>query len=216
MFEFFIAEQNMLFAVLLTIVGIFFIIEIIGFLFIGLDISGSIDGLFPDIDLSIDTDIDAGAVSKILGWLKYKEIPLILAFFILIGFFSIFSYIIQYVCLQKIGHLLSWWLPSLISIMPSIFLTRVLSGILGKILVQEDIWLVSEKDLIGKSGNITLGTATNTLPAEAKITDQFGKIHYIRVSPMDKDKEYSQGTSIITVSLEGNVYRVIEDEDPML
>ena len=82
MIEFYTADQNMLFAVLFSIVIIFFVIELLGLLFVGLDIAGLVDSIFPDIDLSIDADVDAGAVSKILGWLKYKEIPLILALFI--------------------------------------------------------------------------------------------------------------------------------------
>ena len=213
MIEFYTADQNMLFAVLFSIVIIFFVIELLGLLFVGLDIAGLVDSIFPDIDLSIDVDVDAGAVSKILGWLKYKEIPLILALFMLMFFFTIIGYMIQWVCLQQLGNLLSWWVPSLISIVPSILLTRVFSGVLGKILSQEDTWTLSDQDLVGKLGIITLGTATVDLPASAKVIDQHDKTHYIRVSPLDKDKEYPQGTHIITVRLDGNIYRVIEDDD---
>jgi hypothetical protein len=113
-------------------------------------------------------------------------------------------------------YLSPWWVPSLVSIVPSIFFTRAITGILGKVLNQEDKWLVSKEDLVGKSGIITLGTATAALPAEAKIIDQHEKPHYIRVSPFDKDKEYPKGTYIITVRLDGNVYKVIKNDDPVL
>jgi hypothetical protein len=214
MVEFLTADQNMFFAVILTIVGIFFVIELLGILIAGFDIAGIIDGIFPDIDIP-DIEVDAGAVSKILGWLKYKEVPLILTLFILMGSLSIFGYTIQYVCYQSSSHLLSWWIPTLIALIPSLFITKISTNLIGKIITQEDKWVLNKEDLVGRCGVITTGTAKEGLAAEAKIIGPHGKHHYIRVIPQDINLTFPEKTHIITVRMEGDIYRVIKDKNPI-
>lgn len=217
MLEFFIADQNMLFAVILAIVGIFAAIELIGMTFAGLDIAGLIDGIFPDIDidLDIDADVDAGIAARVFGWLKYKEVPLIVALFIMMGSISIIGYTIQYIYWKPFGSYLSWWIPTLISLIPAIFITRYSTMLIGKFLTQTHSTAVSTDDLVGKLGYIIIGTAKKDTPAEAKVFDEYGHDHYIRVIPKDENKEFTKGTNIITVRRCNNIYEAIEDTDPI-
>ena len=219
MLEFLTAPQNTLFATIIVVVAIFFIIEFLGVVFAGLDLAGLIDGIFPDIDLPDldvpDADVDAGAFARILGWFSYKKVPMVITLFLLAGSLSLIGYIIQYICYKSTGKLFPWWIPTSISVVPSFLFAKISATAIGKILIQEDKWVLKKEELVGKCGIITTGTATAKLPAEAKVQGPRGKHHYIRVRPKDEGVSYPKGTHIITIRLENNVYLCIEDDSPV-
>ena len=56
---------------------------------------------------------------------------------------------------------------------------------------------------------ITQGTAARGKPAEAKIKDRHGNIHYVRVEPLDDDAVFPKGSDVRLIRKRGNKFYVI-------
>ena len=50
--------------------------------------------------------------------------------------------------------------------------------------------------MIGRTALIILGQAKINFPAQAKVKDQFGQMHYVMVEP-EQDETFQQGQSVI-------------------
>jgi hypothetical protein len=58
----------------------------------------------------------------------------------------------------------------------------------------------------GYRGVISQGTAIRGKPAEAKIKDRHGNIHYLRVEPFADEAVYSQGSEVMIVRKLGDKF----------
>ena len=56
---------------------------------------------------------------------------------------------------------------------------------------------------------ITQGAASRGKPAEAKIKDRFGNIHYLRVEPLADDAIFAQGSDVTLIRKRGDKFFVI-------
>jgi hypothetical protein len=61
----------------------------------------------------------------------------------------------------------------------------------------------------GHHGTITQGTAARGKPAEAKIKDRHGNMHYLRVEPLDDDGIFPQGSDVTLIRKRGDRFFVI-------
>jgi hypothetical protein len=75
---------------------------------------------------------------------------------------------------------------------------------------------VSELSLIGRAGIIVRGTATQSLAAEAKVRDAYGRAHYVLVEPDFADQSFAEGSDVLLVKKVGVRYRCIRNPHPEL
>ena len=68
---------------------------------------------------------------------------------------------------------------------------------------------VRARHLGGYHGTITQGTASRGKPAEVKIKDRHGNIHYLRVEPLHDDDSFVQGTDVTLIRKRGDKFFVI-------
>ncbi|MCF6235480.1 MAG: YqiJ family protein [Gammaproteobacteria bacterium] len=75
---------------------------------------------------------------------------------------------------------------------------------------------VSEETFIGRVAKITLGKAEISSPAQAKLKDEHGQIHYIMVEPDMQNEIFETGRLVILVSRVGAIFKAIPNDKSVL
>ncbi len=73
-------------------------------------------------------------------------------------------------------------------------LVRYSAMIIAKILPQDETTAIYSEELIGRT--VVLGKAKINLPAQPKVQDQLGQMHYVLVKP-EQDEIFTQGQSVV-------------------
>ena len=94
----------------------------------------------------------------------------------------------------------------------NLFVVRYVSMVLKRILPTDETYAIENKELIGLKAEIVIGTAKLNFPAQAKVKDQHGTMHYIMVVPQS-DVEYKQGDTVILADLHDNQFVVIDEKE---
>ena len=179
-----------------------------------------------DLDADLDPDIDTGfggasghaesmevgsanALSKLLGWLQVGRVPLLA---LLVAFLTVFG--LSGLLVQAFARgLVGFPLPSLLAVVPAFLIalpgTRVAGRVMARMIPKDETSAVSRKTFIGRVATITLGTAARGQPAEARLTDEYGQNHYVRVEPDDKSETFAKGEQVLLVSRRASVFRAI-------
>lgn len=189
------------------------VIEIIG-LFVGLS---SLTHL-PDIDLNSDIHLDSAAhgLDGFLNWLHIGRAPLlILLVFFLLGF-GLSGVLLQQLSQTLLGTVTHGALVAIPSVI--IGLTQMNWGgrFVHRFLPKDETESVSSESFIGKTVTITVGEAHLNDPAEAKLSDAFGQIHYVMVEPDDDSYYFKQGDTALIIRQQGAIYRVVPNINYLL
>lgn len=228
MIETFFSPATAPFAVAICLMVMLAAVELIGAL-MGMPASAMLDSLLPEIEADVDLDIEMdyaggpldadapggpntlspGPMSQILGWLCIGRVPVLVLLIVFLTAFGLTGFVIQGVVAQIFGATL----PALIAVLPAFFAailaTRVCGLGLAKIMPKEQTEAVSQKQFIGKVATILRGEARKGSPAEAKLTDSFGRTHYLLIEPDDQLGSFPQGSDVIVVKQSGSIYQAI-------
>ena len=68
---------------------------------------------------------------------------------------------------------------------------------------------IRARHLGGCHGTVTQGTASRGKPAEVKIKDRHGNIHYMRVEPLHDEETFVQGSDVTLIRKRGDRFFVI-------
>ena len=93
--------------------------------------------------------------------------------------------------------------------MPALAITRVIANWVALIMPKTETTAVRARHLGGYRGTITQGTASRGKPAEVKIKDRHGNIHYLRVEPLHDDDSFAQGADVTLIRKRGDKFFVI-------
>ncbi|MCD8522799.1 MAG: YqiJ family protein [Saccharospirillaceae bacterium] len=212
--EFLFSDGNYPFAVALVLMLIIAVLEGV-LVVIGLGLSQFIDGLLPDVDLSADGEVPNMGLSRFLAWLRIGQVPVLIILVLLLMFFGLSGVLLQSLLMSAFGFML----PALVAVVPALAialpLTRLLTGLLGKVLLKDETEAVSSASFIGQVATITLGEARQGSPAEARFRDHFGTTHYLMVEP-DTDEIYRAGENVLLVQQRGAVYQCIRPDNKHL
>jgi len=219
MIELIAAPPNLPFSVALALMLAIALLEGVGTLF-GLGLSSFIDSLLPEIDVDFDADFDADgapmALSRLLGWLRFGQIPALIWLVVFLTCFGLIGLLLQALVVESFGSLMPGLLASSVAAAASLPAVRIFGGGLAKILPKDETDAVSDTTFIGRVAVITLGTARQGSPAEARLQDQFGQAHYVMVEPDLADESFSQGDQVLLVKKAGAVFRVIRNSSANL
>ncbi len=228
MIDVLLAPEALPFSIALAVVAGLFILEILGSL-----LGGTILGLGgegPDIDIDADfdfsadididpADLDVSAAAGIgdapttpaglLGWLGARDVPFLIWFVSFLTLFGLSGLIVQSMAIRTIDAPLPTWLAIAISLVPAITVTRIIANWVALIMPKTETSAMRTRFLGGHRGTITQGTAMRGKPAEVKIKDRHGNIHYLRVEPLDDDGTFPEGSDVTLIRKRGDKFFVI-------
>lgn len=194
-----IHPSNIVFSVSLLLCLCIGVLELILLMFGGS--SSFIDQFLPD---SL-TDVDHADVSmdhadnlftQFLEWLYLGKVPLLVWLIIFLTVYSLTGLIIQDVFFNFTEHYLSAWIIVPACLFLCMPLVRVAAKLISKIIPKDETTAIHSEDLIGRTAKIILGEAKPNSPAQAKVKDQFGQMHYVLVEP-ELDVVFTQGQDVI-------------------
>ncbi|AQQ66290.1 hypothetical protein Mag101_00460 [Microbulbifer agarilyticus] len=206
---FFLQDGNQLFTGALVLMLMIAVLEG-AMLLIGVGISDMLDNLLPDMDVDLDApDTEAGGVlTKVLGWLRFGEVPALILLVAFLVSFGVTGLLIQMFSESLLGLLIPGWLLTIPVFLLALPQVRFVGNLLRRFAVGDETEAVGRKSFIGRVAVITIGEAASGSPAEARFSDEFGTTHYVMVEP-DNGETFSQGEQVLLVEERGANFRVI-------
>lgn len=196
--DFFLQSGNIPFSIALaTLLGIG-LLEL-GSIFVGYSLSHLLD--HSHIDHDVDTDVDHLTIfAKFIGWLRYKNTPLIVLIISFLAEFSLIGLSIQFILSQNF----KFTLPGYLAVIPALLITfpllRLTSMILNKIIIKDETTAVDTESFKGQYAVIVLGTAERGSPTQAKLVDIYGQSHYIMVEPFQDNMKIEQYQKVLLLN----------------
>ena len=154
-------------------------------------------------------EIGAGTAS-LSAWLGIGQVPLAIWVASLLTAFGLSGFILQTALNGAFGFTLAAPIAAALAAVPALGFTRHLSGFLGHIIPKTETSAVSLRGMGGQHGIITQGTAARGKPAEAKVKDRHGNMHYLRVEPYEDDETLPQGTEVYVIRQRDGTFRAME------
>ena len=141
---------------------------------------------------------DAGS-SGALAWLGMGKAPFVLWFAALLMGFGLAGFLL----VNLVQNALEWAVPIWISLPPSAFIgvwfASRFAATFAWMLPKTETTALPRSRLARRKGVISQGTAKRGSPAEVRITDYYGNLHYIRAEPLRDDVELIQGTDVLVL-----------------
>jgi len=210
------ADQNSIFTMALVLMGMIAILEGASTV-IGMGISELLESMLPNVEFDVATpDAPQSVLSKLLGWINFGKVPLLIIMVCFLSAFGVVGYLLQYFT----QGLTSVLLPQLIAV-PIAFViampfVRLFTSMLEKIMPRDESSALKEESFVGAMVTITLGTAKKGSPAEAKLTDVHGQTHYFMVQPEDEEEQFEQGSSVLLLRPSSNGFYAIKNTNTSL
>ena len=178
-----------------------------------LDADFSAEGDFDADALEADNPAPATSSGGIASWLGFGEVPFILWAAGMLTAFGITGYSIQLVTMNILGATLPAAGAAALALLPSLRIGRWVARSLGKAIPKTESTAISRRSLGGRRGVIAQGTASRGRPAQARVRDGHGNLHYVRVEPVDDDATLPQGTEVLIRDGRGPVLLAFSIDD---
>ncbi|MEM7057713.1 MAG: OB-fold-containig protein [Pseudomonadota bacterium] len=158
--------------------------------------AGDIDGA--DLDAEGGDAIEGPATGGgIAAWLGFGRVPFILWLAGLLTAFGLVGYGIQAAASSALGTLMPWWGAAALAALPALRLGGWFADTLGRMIPKTETTAVRLRSLGDRRGVIAQGTARRGMPAQARVKDGHGNMHYVRVEPADEGVEIPEGTEVL-------------------
>lgn len=228
MIEFFLASENLPFSCSLAVMLAIALLEGVATL-VGAGFSQFLDSMIPDLDIDADVDVDMdmdmdadadfspqNTMTRFLGWLRVGQVPVLILLVIFLTAFGLIGLGVQSIAAKAFGGLMPGLLASIPALLLAMPVVRGLGGILGRFMPKDETEAVTESSFIGRVAVITLGRAVKGKPAEAKLKDKFGQVHYVMVEPDVATEVLEQGAQVLLVNQAGPAFTAIKNPNPAL
>lgn len=149
----------------------------------------------------------------IAAWLGFGQVPFILWLAGLLTAFGLVGYILQFASTSFLGTQLPWWGATALAALPALRLGGWFARTLGRIVPKTETTAINRRSLGDRRGIISQGTAKRGMPAQARVRDGHGNLHYVRVEPVDDGVEIPQGTEVLIRGGRGAVLKAIPIDD---
>lgn len=228
MLDAFFDPNSLPFAVALAVTAGLFALELVSALLgasiLGVGSDGPDIDMDADFDLTADLDLDAGfdadldldsdgiadaGPSGFWGLIGARDVPFLIWLVSFLTMFGLMGLVVQSVAASILGGALPVGLACAIVIVPAIAVTRVIANWVALIMPKTETSAMRTRFLGGHRGTITQGTAQRNKPAEAKIRDRHGNMHYLRVEPLEDDGVFPQGSDVTLIRKRGDKFFVI-------
>ncbi len=182
----------------------------------GLDVDVGLDaeaGFEVDVDGADPLAGESAGVSGVLSWLGLSDAPFAIWLAGFLTAFGLSGYALQGVLNAIVGAPLPALLASAVALPVGLAIAARFARLIGRLMPKLETTAISSRSYGGRRGIITVGTARRGNPAQARLTDGHGNIHYTMVEPMKDDDAFPQGTEIATIRLADGSLRAIRIDD---
>ena len=213
------ASENLPFTVALAVMFGIALLEGITTVF-GAGFSAVLDTLIPD--MNVDFDLDGSeiraphGVTRLLGWLRVGQVPILMLLVIFLTSFGLLGLVLQSVTHKLVGFYVPGWLASIPALVLATPMVRVCGGLLERFMPKDETEAVSEESFVGRVALITLGTAEKGSPAQARLKDKFGQAHYVMVEPETDKEVFEQGQQVLLIKKESAKFLAIKNTKDIL
>tara|TARA_R110001606_G_scaffold299219_1_gene446981 strand:+ start:1196 stop:1819 length:624 start_codon:yes stop_codon:yes gene_type:complete len=195
--EFWLADENIVFAAALVLMIALGLLQLIGF------------GGF-DSDIDMDADVDGtGVAGGLLSFLGWGRLPFMILLVLFLMIFGLTGFAGQQFVQSLTGGLLPPFLAVTGALLVALPVTGLLSKPLARILPGDETTAVSIDDLTGRRAIIDIGTARPGYPARAKVKDRHGHGHALMVEPDNEDGIFVTGEEVLLVRREGDIFKAV-------
>ncbi len=231
--DFFMAEGNGPFLVAMAVALFIAIIEVVSTV-LGLGLSDLIDDLLPDMDvdagvdvdldadLDVDTDVDIdgldsepGIAAQALGWLNVGRVPFLILLLLFLMLFAVGGYLVQSLAQSLFGFLLPSILLAPAMLVPVIPMLRLSTKAIGAMIPREETYAVGDESLVGRVATVSLGPITADNPGKAKVLDQHGNVHFVRVRAAKAGRQFDINARVLLVGHQGALFDAIEPPETL-
>ena len=197
MIEFLVNDSNYWFSLALAIMLGLLLLELLTML-LGASLSGMVDSAMPDVDLNTSPSVDTvSLINKVLGWFYVDKTPSLITLIIFLSTFGLLGLLTQTITINIFQALIPTWIVAPTILLLSLPITKVLRRLFSLLIPTEETSAVSTDSFVGNLAIISQGTARVGLAAEAKLKDEHGQTHYVRVEPEKIQDEFPKGTEVI-------------------
>jgi membrane protein implicated in regulation of membrane protease activity len=212
----------------LVLVGLC-LIEVVSLLF-GHSLSGAVDHMLglDHADVDAHAEIPHGSVldlhadsphgnlfGSFYDWLNAGRVPLLILLMAGLGTFSVVGLALQIVAMH-LAQPLPTLVAALLAFLAVIPTTRSVSRVLARFLPRDESYAVDERDLIGRTGVVTLGPVDAASAGRAKVLDAYGNVHFPRVRSARDGLVIPQGAKVLVVDRVGSELTVVPAEERLL
>ncbi len=117
---------------------------------------------------------------------------------LLLGF-GVSGLVVQAGAGALLGGPLPGWLASLPALVGGWAVARGFGGVFARLIPADETQSVSEKHLGRRAGVVTQGMAERGRPAEVRVTDRHGNVHYLRAEPLQDGVRIPQGSRVLVL-----------------
>ena len=158
------------------------------------------------VHLDVHADVDGGG--DLLGWLGVGRVPLLMLLVVFLALFGLAG-----LAIQQFAGPLPLWIAVPGAAAAALPLTGLGARGLARIMPGDETTAIGLDDLAGRRGTITIGTARRGSPAQARVADVHGQVHYVMVEPYDDDHSIGQGETVRLDRRDGNIFIAVARTD---
>jgi membrane protein implicated in regulation of membrane protease activity len=155
-----------------------------------------------------------GPFSAMLDWINIGRVPFLVLLMVLLAAFAAVGIFIQTIAASLLMPL-PWPAAVAVAVAAALPATRASSRFVARMLPRDETYSTSEGELVGLTGEVTLGPARVGVVAKARFRDRHGNTHFTRVEPFEAADTIEQGAIVLAVELRGRVLAVTR-ADPAL
>jgi hypothetical protein len=172
------------------------------------DLDIDLDGLDIDPgDLELadlgDADVEAPDGAETAGglaaWLGFGRMPALIWLASVLMAFGLSGLTLQIAAVNLFGAPAPWVLMAVPALAAAVWFARAFGALFARLLPKTETEALSERHLGRRMGVVTQGTAARGRPAEVRVTDRFGNMHYLRAEPLRDTAEIPQGTEVMVL-----------------
>ncbi len=143
-----------------------------------------------------------------LDWLNLGKVPLLILLMLLLGLFAAGGMVLQAVAEPLIGLVPK--LPAALAAgVFALLTTGAASRLIARIMPRDESYALSDEDLIGQVGTVTVGPLETHAVGKISVLDAFGNRHFPRVRRATEGEVIETGARVLIVDIKKREYRVI-------
>lgn len=164
--------------------------------------------------IDVDLDLHLPDAAAPLHWLGIGRVPLLVLLIAFLAAFGLVGLAGQQLAQELTGTLVSPWLAIPAAAAAALPVTAAGSRLLARVLPQDETTAIDVATLVGRTGQIVVGTARRGAPARARVRDEHGQSHYVLVEPDNDGQAIGEGETVLLVRREANLFRAIVYDSP--
>lgn len=152
-------------------------------------------------DHGLHAPADAGSAWSPAGWMSWinvGRVPFLILLIVALAAFAFAGFAIQTVA----GAVMTP-LPAALAALAAFGLTlpalRTSSRTLARVIPKDETYVVSDDDLVGATGEVTLGPLDDGLPGQVRVVDRHGNTHFLRTRAADGAPAMKTGERVLLV-----------------